>query len=202
VGGVIVSTQAKVDATDECDVVSRPVRMSDDDELLMMGSGAPGTGVQQHIAASLVDVTGELGVLALAAFEPVGLRPPDQPEDHNAGSGTTPKHVTDRSIGPVEEFLGVAAKVGEVDLIPALGSAQLLMQAAKVRGAVDERLDRVPGRPGADIRRSIAALGGQQKPTGRNVGTGRTLAVGRHADQCRPSASLPASNAERRVCDA
>ncbi len=199
VGGVVVSTPAKVDATHECDVLSRPVGASEDDEFLMMGSGTPGTGVQQHIATRLVDVAGQLGVLALAAFEPVRLRTPDQPENHYAGTRAITENSTDRGIRTGQKFLGVAPKVGEIDFIAAMGRAQLLIQTAEIRRAVDERLDRIPRGPSADISRPITALGSREEPPRHNVRVHSTVLVRRHDDQCWPSDDLPASNAARSV---
>jgi hypothetical protein len=110
--------------------------------------------------------------------------------------------VTDRRIGSDEQFLGVAAKVGEVDLIPVLGRTQLLIQPTEVPGAVDEGLNGVSGRPGTDIRGSVAPLGSRQEPTGYNAGAGLRFAVGWHDDECRPSAGLAASIGASGACDA
>ena len=142
-----------------------------------------GTRIEQHLAAGIGQLAGQFGVLALALVEPAGLRAPDQPEDEHSSFGQFAEDVADRRSGPGKQFLGVAAEVGEIDLILRPGTAQHLMQAAEVPGPVDQRFDQIPRRPATDIGGRVATLGVAEEP---GVDTGILLV--RHGGQFGPTA--------------
>ena len=111
---------AQVDAADERDVVVGPFGATDHDELLVVAAAPPHPLVEQDLAAGLVDLSDERGVLLLAEVRLSRVRSPQQPAHVHAAPREVGEHVADLGARAVEPLVGVALPVGEVDpVVPA-----------------------------------------------------------------------------------
>ncbi len=92
---VVVAAVAEVDPADERHVPARCAGVTERDELLMMAACPAGTGIEQHLAAVLVDLPGELRVGLLGLPQRLGVRAPQQPEDPGTAACGLAEHRTD-----------------------------------------------------------------------------------------------------------
>jgi len=93
--GVVITAVAKVDTADERDIASGRARMTHHDQLLVMAARPAGPGIQQHLTAVLIDLPDELRVGGLGLLQQLGLRAPQQPEDHNFPARGQAEHLPD-----------------------------------------------------------------------------------------------------------
>jgi len=129
-----------------------------------MAAGPAGAGVEQDLAAVLVDLADELRVGFLGLPQRRGLRAPEQAEDLDTPARGAAEHVTDRRSRAIEQFVQVAAEVQEVDLIARLGRVQLGVQPGEVAAPVHQWLHPVPDREGAQVSGPVGAVAVAQEP--------------------------------------
>ena len=164
VPAAIVPAQSQIDAPDERHVTLRTSRVSDDDELLMVGSAATGTCIQQDLAASIGQLSDQLGVLTFALVQPARLRSPDKSEDQDTPFGKLGENSSNGGAGAAEQFFGVSAEIGKVDLVAGPRLAEGAIQRREVAGTVDERFDGIAGRPIPNVGRTVAPLRIDEEP--------------------------------------
>jgi hypothetical protein len=138
--------------------------VADHHQLLVMAAGPAGAGVEQDLAAVLVDLADELRVGFLGLPQRRGLRAPEQAEDLDTPARGAAEHVTDRRSRAIEQFVQVAAEVQEVDLIARLGRVQLGVQPGEVAAPVHQWLHPVPDREGAQVSGPVGAVAVAQEP--------------------------------------
>ena len=169
--GVVAPAVAQVDPAYERDVAAGGTRMPDHHQLLVMAAGPAGPGVEQHLAAVLVNLPDELGVGFLGLPQRLGLGAPEQAEDLHPPARGAAEYVTDGRVGTVEQFVQVTAEVQEVDLVAGLGRVQFGVQPGEVAAPVHQRLDQVPDREGAQVGGGVGpvAIAQEPAPDGRVV---------------------------------
>ncbi len=160
----IVPAQSQIDASDERHIMLRTSRVSDDDELLMVRSAAAGTRIQQDLAAGVRHLSNQLGILTFALVQPARLRSPDQSEDQDTPFGQLREDMSDGGAWAAEEFFGVSAKIGKIDLVSGPRRTEGVIQRREVAGAVDERFDRIARRPVPNVGRTVAPLRIDKEP--------------------------------------
>jgi hypothetical protein len=164
VPAAIVQAQSQIDAPDERHVTLRTSRVSDDHELLMVGSAATGTCIKQDLAASIGQLSDQLGVLTFALVQPARLRSPDKSEDQDTPFGKLGENSSNGGAGATEQFFGVSTEIGKVDLVAGPRLAEGVMQRREVARAVDERFDRIARRPIPNVGRTVAPLRIDEEP--------------------------------------
>ena len=160
----IVPAQSQIDAPDERHITLWTSRVSDDDEFLMVRSAAAGTRIQQDLAAGVRQLSDQLGILTFTLVQPARLRSPDQSEDQDTAFGKLREDVSDGGAGAAEQFFGVSAKIGKIDLVSGPRLAEGVIQRREVAGAVDERFDRIARRPVPNVGRTVAPLRIDEEP--------------------------------------
>ncbi len=158
---VVPSATTKVNPTKKRDVAFRTTGKAHHDDLLMVRSATPGARVEQHFTTGVGNLPRELCVLTLT---PARLRTPDQAEDQHPAPHDLAENFTNGSIRPVEQLLGVAAVVREINLITGPRTVKLGRQPTKVDSTVDQGLDLVTGGPRANVRRRVPPLRVAEKP--------------------------------------
>ncbi|HVD89071.1 MAG TPA: hypothetical protein VNB91_09275, partial [Jatrophihabitantaceae bacterium] len=128
----IVPAQSQIDAPDERHITLWTSRVSDDDELLMVRSAAAGTRIQQDLAAGVRQLSDQLGIFTFTLVQPARLRSPDQSEDQDTAFRKLRQDVSDGGAGAAEQFFGVGAKIGKIDLVSGSRLAQGLIQRREV----------------------------------------------------------------------
>ena len=149
---VVAPAVAQVDTTDERDVEVRAARMTQHDELLMMGTARPDPHVEQALTAGSHDVLAEMAILLLAERELVQVRAPHQPLHHDASGRRGAQRAGDLDSFLVEDLVGIAAPIGEQHQIAGAGTGNAPGELREVHLAVNKRHHRVAGRPGRAVR--------------------------------------------------
>ena len=111
-----------------------------------------------ELAAGLVDLAHERGVVLLGEVRLTRMRAPEQPAHVHAAPGEVASTVPISVPGPSSRSSGSPSPIGEVHPVAALERRQLVVEPAEVLGPVDEDLDALPSvhaRP-SPRRRSIA----------------------------------------------
>jgi hypothetical protein len=170
--GVVVAAVAEVDAAHERDVTGRASGVAQHDQFLVVTAAAPGPGIEQDLAAVVVDLPDELGVGRLGLVQCLGLRAPQKPEDPDPAARGAAQHLADLGPRAVEALVQVAAEIQEVDLVARLGGLELSAQPGEVTVPVHQRLDQVAGgeRPEVGSQVGPVALGQEPRRYGRVAG--------------------------------
>jgi hypothetical protein len=103
--------------------------------------------VEQHLAADRADGLAEAAVLLLAVLQHVEVRAPHQSLDDNASLRGGAEKLGDGGTIGTHELVGIAAPVGEEQVIARLERLNLADEVVKVSRAVDERPNVVSGAP-------------------------------------------------------
>ena len=130
--------------------------------------------VQKDFAPGCVAMLTEVAVLSSAEAKPISVRPPEQSFDTHAPARGIRKHSADFGLlGAVKKLIGVAAPVGEEQLVAGVQLPDRLQKPEEVGRAVDQVLDPVPDRPRKSVRmpavdggRIVASLETGEEPAG------------------------------------
>ena len=165
VGRVVAAAVAQVDAADERDVASRRARVPEHHQLLVVRAAAADPLVEQHLAAGPLDRLAEVLVLLLAEREPVQVRAPHQALDHHAPLGGGAEQIP-ATVGPPgrSQLVGVAAPVGEEQVVAAPQRFDLGDEPIEVGGAVHQRLHHVALAPGGQRTGRVTPLRCRKEP--------------------------------------
>ena len=101
------------------------------------------------------------------------MRPPHQALDQHPAARGGGEQLPDGGAAGAEQLPGVAAPVGEEEVVARAQRLDLVHQPREVLGAVHERPDEVAVGPGGLVGRRVAALLGAEEPVLR--GHRRTL---------------------------
>ena len=115
---VVAAAVTQVDASGERNVLFGRVRMTDDDEFLVMRSSEAHPLVEQHLPAGGVHLNAEMAILLRAEPEPVRVGAPQQPLDADTAARGIGEHGSNLTpwLG-AEALVRVTAPVGEEKLI-------------------------------------------------------------------------------------
>ena len=152
---VVASRVTQIDAAGECHVALRLGRMADDDQLLMVRAAEANALIEQHLTAGSLDRLAEMLVLLLAVLELVQVRAPHQALDDDPASGGSAEQLGDRRAGLAQFLVGVAAPVGEEQIVAAgqrLDFGGELVEIESSRGSA-------PGPDCPRTRRAVATPG-------------------------------------------
>ena len=164
VRGVVASGTAQVDAAGERDIAAGVIGVTQHDQLLVVRAGAADPLVEQHLTARGVNFVPELAVLLLAVGERVGVRPPHEPfHDDPAPRGIT-EQLTDGRADVAQPLVGIAAPVGEEQMVPCPHRLHCLDEPGEVSSSVDQRVDSVTCGPCRQPAGRITAFRRGQKP--------------------------------------
>ena len=201
---VVPTAAPEVDAADEGDVGGGPVRVPDDDQLLVVAAASAGAGVQHDLPAMVGDVPHELGVGLLALFQEPRLGAPQQPEDEYPAVSRVRQQVAHLGARAVQPLVEVAPEVQEVDLVTLSGLCELVGQPPEVADPVDQGGDQVVAGVQPQPTGGVAALAVCEEPRvqGRVGGHGclgvllERLVLGsrgrdHRAASCEPAGSTP-----------
>ena len=154
---VVATPVTQIDAAHERDVTRGIARTPDQHQLLMVRSGSAHALVERDLAAGGVDRTGQFHVVLHVEARELRMRSPDE-ATHLDPAARVAEHVGEGL--PVDQpLLGVASPVGERHRVARLRLTQGSVQRLEVRATVDQRLDRVPGRPCTSVAPSIVDRG-------------------------------------------
>jgi hypothetical protein len=154
---VVAPPVAQVDPADEREAGVRVVGPVHDDQLLVVRTGAPHALVQQHLATGAVHDAGEHGVLLLVEAHRLGMRAPQQRADLHAPARESRQQHGQRRTVVGQEFVVIAAPVGEAQEVAGRQRLERLGQPREVGAAVDQRRDVVALGPG-DVAHQRRAL--------------------------------------------
>src|ERR1035437_9911407 len=168
---VVASSVTEVDAAHERHVLIGSATAPDQDQLLVMGSAAAHSFIEQHLTARLRDLLGESSVLLGAKGESIAVRTPQQTSHVDAFSTGLRDEVPHRRTTGEQTLVAVTAPVGEPDLVAAFERPERLRQLREVRCSVDQKGDVVVLGPSdvaattsVDLGGRIAPFLGSQKP--------------------------------------
>jgi hypothetical protein len=112
--------------------------------------------VQQHLPARAFDGFGEMAVLFLVELEPVRVRPPHQPLDEHSALGGGAEQCGDRRPVLAQPLVGVAAPVGEEQVVTGPQLVHFADQSVEVGRPVNERLRLVALTPRRQVPIGVA----------------------------------------------
>jgi hypothetical protein len=159
--GIVTAAVRKVDATDESNITFGCCRVADDHELLMMRAAKSHPLVKKDFTPGRVAFLAQMAVLLGAEAEPVRVRPPEQSLDAYASARSRREDDSDLGLrGAVKKLIGVAAPIGEEQLVPGLQLTDGLQKPSEICRAVNEGLDPVSNRPCQSVRMPAVDLGG------------------------------------------
>src|SRR5665213_205292 len=116
---VIAPAVAQVDAPHEGHILFDLTGMAHDHDLLMVRTASADPLIEEHLAASAVDLGGQPQVLLLAERHTVTVRTPEQASHIHATAAQVSQQGGDLRAGIAESFVAVAPPVGEADLLAA-----------------------------------------------------------------------------------
>src|SRR6476661_3330026 len=103
-----------------------------------MAAASPHAFVEQHLSTGVVDLADEPGVLLLAEVGLARMRPPQEPSYVHATPCEIGEHIAHGGPWPGKAFVGIAFPIGEVHPIASTQLDERAVEAAVVRGAVDQ----------------------------------------------------------------
>ena len=162
--GVVAAGVAQVDTAGEGDVAVGCAGVAQHHQLLVVRSAEAHPLVEQHLAAGRLDRVAEMLVLLLAVGELVQMRAPHQALDDDAAFGGLAEQLGDGGPVVAQSLVGVAAPVGEEQVVAAAHLVHLGGEPVEVGGAVDQRLDPVARAP-------VRHRGGRVSALARSSGT-------------------------------
>jgi hypothetical protein len=98
---------AQIDPTDERHVAPGPVRMTNDEQLLVVAAVTAHTLVEEDFAASVIDGLHEVQVLLFAEVVLVRMRPPDQPTHVNVALRQGSQHTCHLRAWTLQALVGI-----------------------------------------------------------------------------------------------
>jgi hypothetical protein len=164
VAAVVAAGAAQVDPARERHVPARVGHVAQHHELLVVGARPAHPLVQQDLTARRVHLVTELPVLVSAVGQLVGVRAPHQPLHHHAAARGVAEQPAHGGAFGTEQFVGVAAPVGEEEVVAGPQLPHLRSQAGEVAAAVHVGPDVVALAPVRLPVGRVAALGSREEP--------------------------------------
>ncbi len=175
VPGGVPAAVGEVEAADQRDVVARPARVADHDELLVVAAQGPHPLIEDDLRALARDLTRQVVVGLPGQPQPVLRGAPHQPLEQDTAGRHLRERLGHRGALVPQSLTGVAAPGREEHEVTTVGAVQRRPQGAEVRLAVHQRLDGVPPGPGGQRRGVVPALRPAQEPVVLRPVTGRVV---------------------------